>query len=77
MQHPETDQAPGECANEIYDPKDFVKSVVDGTPVEEVARSAFAKVQECLGGLGIVGTKVLGRNRDLRKWILIHSSQLN
>jgi hypothetical protein len=77
--HPEAGQAPGEDANEIYDPKDFVKSIVDGTPVEEVARSAFAKVQESLGRLGKpdVGANVLGRNRDLRKWIRIPSSQLN
>jgi hypothetical protein len=72
-------QAPGDDANEIYDPKDFVKSIVDGTPVEEVARSAFAKVQESLRRLGKpdVGANVLGRNRDLRKWIRIPSSQLN
>jgi len=77
--HPGAGKAPGEDANEIYDPKDFVKSIVDGTPVEEVARSAFAKVQECLERLGKpdVGANVLGRNRDLRKWIRIPSSQLN
>jgi hypothetical protein len=77
--HPEAGQAPGEDANEIYDPKDFVKSIVDGTPVDEVARSAFARVQESLGRLGKpdVGANVLGRNRELRKWIRIPSSQLN
>jgi hypothetical protein len=77
--HPEAGQAPGEDANEIYDPKDFVKSIVDGTPVEEVARSAFAEVQESLKRLGKpdVGANVLGRNRDLRKWIRIPSSRVN
>ena len=74
--HSEAGQAPREGANEIYDPKDFVKLIVESTPVDEVARSAFAKVQESLGSLGRpdVGAKVLGRNRDLRKWIRIPSS---
>jgi len=77
--HPEAGQAPDENANEIYDPKDFVTSIVNGTPVDEVARSAFAKVQEGLGRLGKpdVGAKVLGRSRDLREWIRMPSSQLN
>jgi hypothetical protein len=44
--HPEAGQAPGEDANEIYNPKDFVRSIIDGTPVDEVARSTFAKVSE-------------------------------
>jgi hypothetical protein len=77
--HSEAGPAPGEDANEIYDPKDFVKSIVDGTPVEEVARSAFAEVQESLKRLGKpdVGANVLGRNRELRKWIRIPSSRVN
>jgi hypothetical protein len=77
--HPEAGPAPGEEANEIYEPKDFVKSIVDGTPVEEVARSAFAKVQESLRRLGKpdVGANVLGRNKDLKKWIRIPSSRVN
>jgi hypothetical protein len=77
--HAEAGRVPGEQANEIYDPKDYVKSIVDGMPVEEVARSAFTKVQESLGRLGKpdVGANVLGRNRDLRKWIRIPSSRLN
>ena len=77
--HSEAGQVPGEEANELYDPKDFVRSIVDGTPVEEVARSAFARVQESLGRLGKpgVGANVLGRNKDLRKWIHIPSSRLN
>jgi hypothetical protein len=77
--HPGAGQAPGEEANEIYEPKDFVKLIVHGTPVEEVARSAFAEVQESLRRLGKpdVGANVLGRNRELRKWIRIPSSQLN
>lgn len=76
--HP-VDQVPGEDATEIYDPKDFVKSILDGTPVEEVARSAFAKVQESLRGLGKpdVVASVFGRNRDLKKWIRILSSEPN
>jgi hypothetical protein len=77
--HPDVGRVPGEDANEIYDPKDFVKSIVDGTPVEEVARSAFARVQEGLGRLGKPGVEanVLGRNKDLRRWIRIPLSQLN
>jgi len=76
--HSDAGQVPGEEANEIYDPKEFVRLIVDGTPVEEVARTAFAKVQESLGRLGKpgVGANVLGRNRDLRKWIHIPSSRL-
>ena len=65
--------SPNEHENEIYDPKGFVTSIVDGAPVDEVARSAFAKVQEGLVRLGKpdVGAKVLGRSRDLRVWIPI------
>ena len=68
-----------EGANEIYDPKEFVKLIVDGTPVDEVARCAFAKVRENLGRLGRsdVLANVLGRNRDLKKLIYNPSSQLN
>jgi len=74
--HPEAGQAPGEGANEIYDPKEFVKLIVDGTPVGEVARYAFAKVRESLGRLGRpdVLANVLGRNRDLKKLICNPSS---
>jgi hypothetical protein len=77
--HREAGPAPGEHANEIYDTRDFVKSICDGTPVEEVARYAFEKVQEGLGRLGKPDAeeRVLGRNRDLRKWIHIPSSQLS
>jgi hypothetical protein len=48
-----------------------VKLIVDGTPVDEVARYAFAKVRENLGRLGRpdVLANVLGRNRDLKRWI--------
>ena len=76
--HREAGQVPGEDENEIYDPREYVKSIVNGTPVEEVAQSAFLKVQESLGRLGKpnVGANVLGRNRDLRKWIHIPSSRL-
>ena len=71
--HLEAGQAPMEHENEIYEPKDFVISIVDGVPVDEVARSAFARVQEGLRRLGKpdVGAKVLGRSRDLREWISI------
>jgi hypothetical protein len=77
--HLEACQVPGEDANEIYDTVDFVRSIVNGTPVEEVARSAFAMVPEGLIRLGKldVEVNVLGRNRDLKKWIRISSSQLN
>jgi hypothetical protein len=54
--------------NEIYDPKEFVKLIVDGTsPVEDVARSAFLKARERLVELGKenVGAKVWGRNKRL------------
>ena len=75
--HPEAGQAPGEIANEIYDTKDFVQSILDGKPVEEVAQYAFTKVLEGLERLGKpdVGANVLGRNRELKKWI--PTSQLN
>jgi hypothetical protein len=45
--------------------------IVGGTPVDEVARSAFAMVPEGLRRLGKpdVEVNVLGRNRDLKKWI--------
>lgn len=71
--------APEEGGTKLYDAKDFVKSIIDGTPVEEVARSAFETVQE---GLGIAEkpnlmVNVLGRNRDLKEWIIIPLSELN
>jgi uncharacterized C2H2 Zn-finger protein len=74
--HSETSQAPEEEveASDIYDPKDSVKSVVDGTPVDEVAWSAFIKAQEGLKILGKLDVRVnvLGRNKNLSKWIRIH-----
>jgi hypothetical protein len=70
--HPGT-KAPSQVENKIYDPRDFVKAIIDGTPVDEVARSAFAKAQETLGRLGKAGADVLGRNRDLREWVHIPS----
>jgi hypothetical protein len=77
--HPDAGQAPGEGAKDIYDPRDFVKLIVDGKPVDEVARYAFAKVRENLGRLGRLDVlpNVLGRNRDLKGWISAPSSQLN
>jgi hypothetical protein len=67
--HLEAGQAPGEDANEIYDTGDFVRLIVSGTPVDDVARSAFAIVPEGLRRLGKpdMRVNVLGRNRDLRK----------
>ena len=47
--YPEAGQAPAEGANKIYDPKDFVMLIVNGTPVDEVAQYAFAKVRERFG----------------------------
>jgi len=77
--HLEAGEAPGVGANELYDLRDYAKSIVKGTPVDAVARSAFAKVQESLGRLGKpeLGANVLGRSGDLRKWIssqLLHST---
>lgn len=47
--------------------------IVDGVPVDEVARSAFKKVREKLVELGKedVAANVLGRDRDLRMWIVL------
>ena len=62
--HSKTDKAPGKEHNEIYDPKEFVKLILDGiSPVEDVAWSAFLKVQERLVELGKEGVaeKVWGR----------------
>jgi hypothetical protein len=65
--HPETDQVPGKKTNEIYDPKKFVKRIVDGSSPDEVARIAFLKVQERFMELGKVdvGANVWGRKRKL------------
>jgi hypothetical protein len=66
--HSKTDNAPGRKLNEIYDPKEFAKLIVDGSsPVEDVARSAFLKARERLVELGKedVGAKVWGRNKKL------------
>jgi hypothetical protein len=68
-----TDKAPGKELNEIYDPKEFVKLIVDGTsPVENVAWSAFFKAQERLVELGKedVGEKLWGRKKKTN--ILYH-----
>jgi hypothetical protein len=73
--HTKAGPPPGEDANEIYDTGDFVRSIVDGTPVKEVALTAFAMVPEGLRRLGKPdkGVNVLGRNRDLKRWIRIPS----
>jgi hypothetical protein len=53
--------------NEIYDPKRFVKSIVDGNPRVEVVQSVCAMVQERLEKLGKadVGVNVWGRKRKV------------
>jgi hypothetical protein len=61
-------------AIELYDPREFVKNILDGMPVDEVARSAFTKVHERFGELAAVGNEklganVLGRSRELRMWV--------
>lgn len=66
--HSTTDRAPGRVVNEIYDPKEFVKLIVDGTSsVEDVARFAFLRARERLVELGKedVEAKVWGRNKKL------------
>ncbi|KAI0268004.1 hypothetical protein BGY98DRAFT_938327 [Russula aff. rugulosa BPL654] len=52
---------------EIYDPKKFVESIVDGTPLVEVKRSALLTVQERLESLGKAGERVnvWGRKRKV------------
>jgi len=50
----------------------FVKSFVDGTPIEEVARAAFKKIQErlmILGRADIGAEQVSGRDKKIRRWI--------
>ena len=66
--HPGIDQVPRKDANELYNPRVFVKMIVDGTPVKEVQRSAFSKAQESLKDLGKahMGANVLGRNGKLQ-----------
>jgi len=51
-----------------------VKSIIDGTPIEEVARAAFSKIQERLEELGRadVGAELSGRNWELRRCIVPH-----
>jgi hypothetical protein len=50
----ETNQSPGKERNEIYDPEEFVESIVNGTRPDEVARSVLFKVQERFMELGQV-----------------------
>ena len=65
--HLNTGQILGREKNKIYDPREFVKSIVDGISHVEVARSALVKVRERLIELGKVdvGTNVLGRKLDI------------
>ena len=70
--HSKTDNVPGREFNEIYDPKEFVKLIVDGTlPVQDVARSAFLKARERLVELGRedMETNVWGRNKKLLRML--------
>lgn len=69
--HKDAGRVPGEDENEIYNTNDYVKSILEGTPVDDVARSAFAEAQERLGKLKKteMGANVLGRNRDLKGWV--------
>jgi len=65
--HPGTDQVPGKKKNEMYDPKKFVKSILDSTSPDDVARSASWEVQGRLMELGKVDTEanVWGSKRRL------------
>ena len=65
--HPKA--APETDPNEVYDLKEFVKSILGGAPVEQMAQSAFTKAKEGLQGLGKPDAvvNVLGRKNDLKK----------
>ena len=51
--------------NQIYDSKKFVKSILDGTPLDEVEQSACSLVQERLNELGMadVEADIWGRKK--------------
>lgn len=51
--HPKTSRI-AKKTNEIYEPKEFVKSIVDGIPLVEVKQSVCSMVQERLERLGKV-----------------------
>lgn len=61
--HSDTGPFHGKENNEIYDTEEFVKSILGGTSLDEVAWSAFLKATERLRELGKedVGANVLGR----------------
>jgi hypothetical protein len=65
--HSETGQVLGNMKYQIYDPKAFVKSILDGTSHIEASRSAYKRVQERLMELGKIdaGANVLGRQLDI------------
>ena len=65
--HSESGQVLGGERNKIYDTKQFVKLIANGTPHGEVAESAFLKANERLKKLGkvAVGANVLGRKLDI------------
>lgn len=65
--HSETGQVLGREKNRIYDPKEFVKLIANGTSHVQVAESAFSKAKERLKILGKVdvGVNVLGRKLEI------------
>lgn len=66
--HSKSGQVLGKEKYEIYDPKEFVKSILRGTPHVKAARSAFKKAKKRLKQLGKkdVGVNVLGRNLNIK-----------
>lgn len=65
--HQGVDQVPGKEKNVIYEPKEYVRSILDGTsPVaSEVVRSALLTAKQRLRALEKVGANVLGRKLDI------------
>lgn len=53
----------------MFNRKGFVNSIIGGTPIVQVARSAHTEAQGLLGRLGKLETNVLGRKKELREWI--------
>ena len=65
--HSKTGQVLGTEKYKIYDPKEFVKSILDGASHVKVAESAFMKAEKRLNELGKVniGVNILGRKLDI------------
>ena len=65
--HSEKGQVLGKKIYKIYDPKPFVKLIINGSSVDEVAGYAMQKATKRLQELGKedVGANVLGRNLDI------------